>query len=182
MAELKISPRYSSAYHPQSQGAIERFHGNSGPRGKLAPGFAGPYRVLKRLGEVNYIISIPDRRLKTRLCHVNALKAYEGPVTTVGCSLATDLYASQVDDGDDFPVRPPEVASVWLCNTEARAVLEEQLQHLTEPQRQDVLSLVDSFSVLFKDVPGRTDKAMHDVDVGGATPIKQHPYRFPPHK
>lgn len=26
MAELKIAPRYSSTYHPQSQGAIKRFH------------------------------------------------------------------------------------------------------------------------------------------------------------
>lgn len=32
MAELQVSPKHSSARHPQSQGAIERFHGTLKPR------------------------------------------------------------------------------------------------------------------------------------------------------
>jgi len=35
---------------------------------------------------------------------------------------------------------------------------------------------------LFPDVPNRTTIAYHDVDVGDATPVKQHPYRVSPQK
>ena len=45
-----------------------------------------------------------------------------------------------------------------------------------------MISLITEFSVLFPDVPGRTDCVCHDVDVMGATPIKQHPYRMNPVK
>lgn len=50
----------------------------TGPCDQLEPGFAGLYRVLKKVGDLNYILSTPERRSKTRLCHINALKAYEG--------------------------------------------------------------------------------------------------------
>lgn len=61
-------------------------------------------------------------------------------------------------------------------------MLEESLHHLTEGQRQDVLQLVDSYPVLCSDVPRRTNGAVHDVDVGDAIPIKEHPYCNSPHK
>lgn len=38
--------------------------------------FAGPYVILRRESDENYIISTPERRTKTRLCHVNLLKSY----------------------------------------------------------------------------------------------------------
>ena len=37
-------------------------------------------------------------------------------------------------------------------------------------------SLLSQFADLFPDVPGRTNLVCYDVDVRGATPIKQHPY------
>lgn len=45
-----------------------------------------------------------------------------------------------------------------------------------------MLRLVEAHPALFRDSPGLTDLAVHDVDTGDAVPIKQHPYRFPPHK
>lgn len=35
--------------------------------------FSGPYTVLERLSELNYLIATPDRRRERRLCHVNLL-------------------------------------------------------------------------------------------------------------
>ena len=35
---------------------------------------------------------------------------------------------------------------------------------------------------IFPDAPGVTTAAVHDVDVGEAVPIKQHPYRVNPVK
>ena len=41
----------------------------AGPRGPLGPMFAGPYRVLRKVGDLNYVVSTPERRSKTRLSH-----------------------------------------------------------------------------------------------------------------
>lgn len=34
------------------------------------------HTVLRKGGDLNYILSTPDRRFKTRLCHNNALKEF----------------------------------------------------------------------------------------------------------
>ena len=42
--------------------------------------------------------------------------------------------------------------------------------------------LIYEYKHLFPDIPTRTHKIYHDVDVGDTTPIKQHPYRTNPVK
>jgi hypothetical protein len=41
-------------------------------------------------------------------------------------------------------------------------------------------SVVSDYNALFSDVPKTTHFVEHDVDVGNATPLKQHPYRVNP--
>lgn len=36
--------------------------------------FCGPYKVIKKVRGCNYVVDIPDRRLKSQPCHVNLLK------------------------------------------------------------------------------------------------------------
>ncbi len=38
--------------------------------------FSGPYVIDKKLSDTNYVIYTPDRRRKSRMCHINMLKAY----------------------------------------------------------------------------------------------------------
>lgn len=45
-------------------------------RSALEPRYSGPYRVEKRVSDVNYVIATPDKRKKSRLCHINMLKRY----------------------------------------------------------------------------------------------------------
>lgn len=73
-----------------------------------------------------------------------------------------------------------DIVGARFYNTQARAVLEEDLLHLTETQRQDVIHLVDSFPMFCRDVPGRTNRAVHSINIGNAIPIKHHTYRYPP--
>lgn len=51
---------------------------------------------------------------------------------------------------------PPDIVRIRPCNTLARVVLVEDLQHVIETQRQDGGRLVDSFPILCGDVPRRT--------------------------
>ena len=60
------------------------------------PRYTGPYRVERRVGEVNYVIATPDRRKTSRLCHINMLKrncerdaavVINDPVERIGCCI-----------------------------------------------------------------------------------------------
>ncbi len=105
-----------------------------GQRDQLGPGFADPYRVLRKVGDVNYIFSTPDRRSITRLCHINALKAYKGYEVAVCCAVP-----EFVEERVEF-LLPRDVLSSRQCDTQARAVLEETLHlHLIETQGQEVI-------------------------------------------
>jgi hypothetical protein len=46
------------------------------PGSALSARFSGPYLVKNKVGDTDYIIHTPERRRKTRLCHVNMLKPY----------------------------------------------------------------------------------------------------------
>ena len=37
---------------------------------------AGPYTVVRQVSDLNYLVSTPDRRRNTQLCHINLLKPY----------------------------------------------------------------------------------------------------------
>jgi len=39
--------------------------------------YCGPYRITRKVSDVDYVIDTPDRRKSKRLCHINMLKEYE---------------------------------------------------------------------------------------------------------
>ena len=38
--------------------------------------YSGPYKVIKKISDTNYLVKTPDRRKETQVCHINMLKAY----------------------------------------------------------------------------------------------------------
>lgn len=155
--------------------------------------FAGPYLIERKLNETNYVVATPDRKCKNRVCHVNRLKAYVSRTSSdnnskqvdslLTCAAATvSVIATSSTDEDElqgggFPISPTRLQN--------SAILQDPscfLSHLTAEQSHDLLELLSTFSILFSDVPGRTSVCAHDIDVGNAKPIKQHPYRLNPRK
>lgn len=153
--------------------------------------FNGPFVVMKKVNELNYIISTPDRRKKRQLCHVNMLKEYHEktsdqnlsqrkesevvvpPVMTVNHVVEKEKDESDIDDS---------FHSFKFDNSETLAKLDVKLQHLAQEEQIELMNVLQEYSHLFPDVPNRTDQIFHDVDVGDAKPIKQHPYRLSPVK
>ena len=149
------------------------------PKSPLQARFCGPYLITKKINNVNYIIHTQDRQKSQRLCHVNMLKKYyEGEKVNI-TRVAPVAMTVEVED---FSCRDELSGSVRLKNSDVLSNLQEKLGHLPAPQQKQMISLIKEFAVLFPDVPGRTDCVYHDVDVMGATPIKQHPYRTNPVK
>jgi len=69
-----------------------------------------------------------------------------------------------------------------LQNSDVLSNLDVKLSHLLEKEKGVIKELVEEFSDLFPDAPGRTVAASHDVDVNTAHPVKQHPYQMNPTK
>ena len=38
--------------------------------------YSGPYKVVKKISDTNYLVKTPDRRKETQVCHINMHKAY----------------------------------------------------------------------------------------------------------
>ena len=69
-----------------------------------------------------------------------------------------------------------------LQNSDILCNLDSKLEHLEDSKSQELKELIYEYKHLFPDVPRRTNKIFHDVDVDDAKPIKQHPYRSNPVK
>lgn len=182
------------------------------PGSALQARFSGPYVVKEKVSERDYIVATPDRRRRSRLCHVNMLKPYWNRESASSCSGGGDgqtvLTLSSTEGGNKTQVavalssaEPPgtSVASAVagtedvdapssavvqgrLQNSEMLTKLDECFPHLTQSQHDDVVGLIKSHSSLFSDVPTRTQVLQHDIDVGDSPPIKQHAYRVNPAK
>ena len=71
--------------------------------------FLGPYAVERKLRETDYVIKTPDRKRKTRMCHLNMLKLYHvrdssvsmPPVATVGVAVPSAQILDSDEDGLD---------------------------------------------------------------------------------
>ena len=37
--------------------------------------YSGPYKMVKKISDTNYLVSTPGRRKETQVCHINMLKA-----------------------------------------------------------------------------------------------------------
>ncbi|KAL2097351.1 hypothetical protein ACEWY4_006558 [Coilia grayii] len=151
--------------------------------------FSGPYQVQSKLSETDYIIHTPERRRKTRVCHVNMLKPYVSREVETGndeCAVPVAFIAPAVSsyspEEDGLSLRDETWGKHWHKNSEVLNDLVGFLSDLSDSRAEDVQRLILSFSDLFSDVPSRTHVLSHDIDVNNHPPINQHAYRVNPVK
>lgn len=89
-------------------------------------------KVCDRLSETDYLISTPERQKKTRVCHINMLKAY---VTHNSTPIGTALMAAFAGDSaldDDVTHRSLDPQPAYLPNSEMLRLLPSRLEHLSQ--------------------------------------------------
>ena len=157
------------------------------PGQPLQAKYFGPYVIESKVSDVNYVIKTPDRKKGKQLCHINMLKPYisrntdrpnNGPVMVSHIAQTDDTH-SQESIGEDIP---DKFTQYKLKNSDVLTNLDSKLSHLPLSNREVIKNVISEFSELFSDVPKKTNFIEHDVDVGSAIPIKQHPYRVNPIK
>ena len=85
-------------------------------------------------------------------------------------------------NSEDMNLIRSDPASSKLQNSDILKDLDQKLSHLDPVQRKELKQLVHEYEHLFPDIPTRTDKIYHDVNVEDSQPVKQHPYRMNPTK
>ena len=156
------------------------------PGRPLQARYYGPYTVDKKLSDVNYIVNTPGRRKQKQLCHINMLKKYidrdSSVISSVNIVNSVPHEQNQMDS-DDFNLEKSDPSSSKLQNSDILQNLDQKLSHLDSDKRLELKQLVLEYEHLFPDIPSRTDKIYHDVDIiEGSKHVKQHPYRMNPVK
>jgi len=143
------------------------------------------------------LVKTPDRRKETQVCHINMLKTYYQRVKP---ELVTLITTSEKENpslvgptrGEDCPIQDADVECeislgndrqpIKLQNSQILNDLDSKLSHLDVIKREELAEVIRQYEGIFPDVPNKTNVMEHDVDVGEASPIKQHPYRVSPTK
>ncbi len=160
------------------------------PGSALTARFSVPYMIKSKVGKTDYIIHTLERRRKICSCHVNMLKPYsyraevkDDTVNDSGCDSVTKLKkrvsllfqslpTKDLDDGLNVPMEV--LSGGCLKNSEVLLTLPFLLSYLLKEQQQDITKLLENFPSLFNDVPPGTSVIAHDINVGSASPVKQH--------
>ena len=139
--------------------------------------YTGPYEVVAKLSELNYIVKTPDRRKSQRVCHINMLKPYIPRL--VQSAIAPVNTVSKVEI--ELPKVERKLAESKLHNSESLKDLDNKLAHLPNCEKSSIKGLIFENIDLFNDIPRKTHLIRHDVIIDeNVTPIKQHPYRVNP--
>ena len=85
-------------------------------------------------------------------------------------------------NSEDMYLIKSDPASSKLHNSDILKDLDQKLSHLDPFQRNELKQLIHEYEHLFPDIPTRTEKIFHDVDVEDSQPVKQHPCRMNPTK
>ena len=158
--------------------------------------YSGPYKVVKKISDTNYLVKTPGRRKETQVCHINMLKAYhekpkpelmilnnrlglESPTHSKDC---VGQIAEKEEDTESKVRLRNDQQPIKLQNSQILNDLGTKLSHLPLVQRNELAEVITQYREVFPNVPSKTNLIEHDVDVGDSSPIKQHPHRVSPMK
>ena len=145
------------------------------PGAPLHARYFSPYVVEKKQNELNYVIVTPDKRKSKQLCHVNMRKLYHERTKVEQCVNAVSSGSATSDTAEELGKLFNLSETTKLSNSDVLRRMDFKLTHLDPSQQSNIERLVRDYSHLFPYIPSRTAMIPHDVEVGDAAPIKQHP-------
>ena len=159
--------------------------------------YHGPYKVLKKVNDLDYFVETPDRRKPGQLSYINMLKTYHSrDNNTVGVGMfeahgdtsmtarvacdktlteedvpSEDTTACQDTSGMEDVGNLETPVKIKLSNSEVIANIDSKLDGLSVEQKQQLKDLIQQYESIFPDVPNKTNAAVHDIDVADSKPI-----------
>lgn len=145
------------------------------PSKPLTAKYYGPYKIVEKLGSVDYVIATTDRRKTRRVCHVNLLKEYH--------RRDIDKFPVTHDNTDVLLCESTSRMSITDVNEDSDVVPETTVSSLSNKFDSDIKLLCEEFAEIFSEKPGKTDLITHHIKlVPDAKPVRCVPYRLNPEK
>ena len=168
---------------------------------KLLMGWKGPFRVIKRLSRVNYLLQCGQ---STNVYHINLLKRYvrragvtanattvDEPVETVFsggtlfCAHAVVLDESIVAPADvetESKISLVKNPNIITVKTRCLQVSKPTIcKTLDDSQRNDMGRVIAQFSGVLSELPGHTKTVSHSIKLKTTAPVRSKVYPIPFH-
>ena len=123
----------------------------------------GPFKIKRKLSDLNYEIDVGHSSKRLKIFHVNLLKRWRSRKELV-------LFVNSSDITEQACYSSENVES-WKNVSVSDSLLPEQ--------KQCIEDLLSKYSNVFSDQPSITNAAIHHIDTGDAKPIRLSPYRIP---
>ncbi|XP_038050657.1 uncharacterized protein LOC119723850 isoform X2 [Patiria miniata] len=145
---------------------------------KLLMQWTGPYPVVRQVAKHDYVIQVRD---KERTYHANLLKLYvergrSDEVTQVEvlamAGVGFVVEDPDEEDGLDEVVLPPVEAKEDMSDVHLG-------ENLDDAQRADVDEILQRYTPVLTDLPGKTHIIEHTVHLTTDVPIRSKPYPTP---
>ena len=125
----------------------------------------GPFKITKKISDVDYEIDTGRVRKKLTVYHVNMLKKWKSRQEV------TMFAFSESENDSDLILYPTNPCESWQ-----NVVISDTL---SSDQKSQLTNLLQSYSDIFTDKPSVTNAAVHHIETGDAKPVRLHPYRVP---
>ncbi len=119
---------------------------------KLSDSWQGPYKVLRKMGAVNYRIGKVENEKHSKVVHVNCIKEFKERA----CIRRLDIVVEE--------------------QGEESSRLKGECEGYDESELKGLLGTYDD---IFSDNPGSTDRVKMTIETGDNEPIRQTPYSVP---
>ena len=124
-----------------------------------------PYQVLRRVGKVDYLVDMHDRRKRKR---VLMLQKWHKPTVTATSYMAEEIPSDREET--EVPVWKEDDGS------DPKLMIGSQL---TSDERKELEELLQRYASVLQNQPGWTTLVEHRICTGHANPIRLLPYRIP---
>ena len=125
--------------------------------------YSGPYKVVKKISDTNYLVKTPGRRKETQVCHINMLKAYhekpkpelvtlnnrlglESPTHSKDC---VGQVAEKEEDTESEVRLENDQQPIKLQNSQILNDLGTKLSHLPSVQRKELAEVITQYREVF---------------------------------
>ena len=136
---------------------------------KLRAQWQGPYLVKRAIGRVNYEVAMPEPRKPNVIFYVNMLKRWVEPELVD----ETGFLIEEADDESSDRMEIPDWRSEPVPDNMHNG------KRLSLAQQQELKKLLEKFTPIMSDNPGRTHLIEHHIRTSGKKAIRQPPYRLP---